>query len=290
MDSKAIYDQVNARYGSAARSRTGQYENKAAMAFGYTEEELAAIPDGSNLGLSCGNPFPLAKLKEGECVIDLGSGAGFDVFTAARRVGLTGKAIGVDMNENMIAKAKANARKAETTNTHFVEAVITAVPLPDETADCIISNCVINLVPASEKQMAFNEMFRLLKPGGRLAISDILAKQEFTQEIRDNIALYVGCIAGAGLVSDYESFLATAGFHDVTMIERKVDLNVYLSSGDNPNGCCEGADADADIDTLPACGGESATASGTSASRPDIIDLNDWAGSFQIYAIKPLFH
>jgi ubiquinone/menaquinone biosynthesis C-methylase UbiE len=153
--------------------------------------------------------------QQGECVIDFGSGAGFDVFTAARRVGPTGKAIGVDMNKNMIAKAQANASRVTETasNTEFVEAAITAVPLPDNTADCIISNCVINLVPASEKQQAFNEMFRLLKPGGRLAISDILAKRELTEEMRRNMALYVGCIAGAGLASDYRTFLTTAGFH-----------------------------------------------------------------------------
>ncbi|KAM0297327.1 hypothetical protein ACHAPM_009860 [Fusarium culmorum] len=212
MDSQEIYEQVHKRYGSVTKSATGKYEQTVAKAFGYTEEELTGIPEGANLGLSCGNPTALAKLREGETVIDLGSGAGFDVLTAAKKVGLAGKAIGVDMNKNMIDKANANKAVMNISNVEFVEGTITYVPLDDATADCIISNCVVNLVPASEKQLVFNEMFRLLKPGGRVAVSDILARKEFTNEIRNNIALYVGCIAGASPVGDYETFLKNAGF------------------------------------------------------------------------------
>lgn len=201
MESKEIYDQVNKRYGSIDKSSTGQYEQTVAKAFGYTEEELAAIPEGANLGLSCGNPLALAKLRNGETVIDFGSGAGFDVFAAAKMVGPSGKALGVDMNENMIKKANANKAKSNTKNLEFIEGAITAVPLPDSIADCIISNCVINLVPVSEKQLAFNEMYRLLKPGGRVAVSDILARKELTEDMKKNIALYVGCISGASQVS-----------------------------------------------------------------------------------------
>ncbi|KAM0351681.1 hypothetical protein ACHAPU_002691 [Fusarium lateritium] len=229
MEPKEIYDQVNKRYGSIAKSSTGQYEQTVAKAFGYTEEELAGAPEGANLGLSCGNPIALARLREvcmsipapcrfadsqkAETVIDLGSGAGFDVFTAAKRVGPKGKAVGVDMNKNMIDKANANKAHTNALNVQFIESVITSIPLPDNTADCIISNCVINLIPAEDKQLAFNEMFRLLKPGGRVAISDILARKEFTEDIKKNIALYVGCVAGASHVSEYDAFLKNAGFN-----------------------------------------------------------------------------
>ncbi|KAM0226706.1 hypothetical protein ACHAPO_012141, partial [Fusarium lateritium] len=212
MDAKEIYEQVHKRYGSVTKSSTGKYEQTVAKAFGYTEEELAGIPEGANLGLSCGNPTALAKLREGETVIDLGSGAGFDVLTAAKKVGPEGKAIGVDMNKNMIDKANANKASMNVSNVEFVEGTITSVPLGNATADCIISNCVINLVPASQKQIVFNEMFRLLKPGGRVAVSDILARKESTDQIRNNIALYVGCISGASPVDDYEAFLKNAGF------------------------------------------------------------------------------
>ncbi|PVH67430.1 NAD(P)-binding protein [Cadophora sp. DSE1049] len=212
MESKEIYDQVNKRYGSIDKSSTGRYEQTVAKAFGYTEEELAGIPEDANLGLSCGNPHALAKLREAETVIDLGSGAGFDVFTAAKRVGPSGKTIGVDMNKNMIEKANVNKAKTNAENVEFIEGAITSIPLPDNTADCIISNCVINLVPAAEKQLAFNEMYRLLKPGGRVAISDILARKELTKDMKKNIALYVGCISGASQVSEYEAYLKKAGF------------------------------------------------------------------------------
>ncbi|KAM0276733.1 hypothetical protein ACHAQH_006444 [Verticillium albo-atrum] len=233
MEPNEITDQVNKRYGSIVKSRTGHYEQTVAKAFGYTEEELADIPDGANLGLSCGNPFTLAGLREGESVIDLGSGAGFDVFTAAKRVGCAGKAIGVDMNKNMIDKANANKAEISASNVQFIESAITSIPLPNNTADCIISNCVINLVPASEKQLVFNEMFRLLKPGGRVAVSDILARKEFTEAIKKNIALYVGCVAGASRVSEYDAFLKNAGFCDVLIVDSQNDLNVYFATAED---------------------------------------------------------
>lgn len=174
----------------------------------------------------------LANDEKGETVVDLGSGAGFDVFAAANKVGPTGRAIGVDMNkvrkfhsasrvklmsntaqQNMIDKANANKARVHASNVQFIESAITSITLPDKVADCIISNCVINLVPTEDKQLAFSEMFRLLKPGGRLAVSDILARKDFTDEIKNNIALYVGCIAGASKVSEYDKFLRNAGFH-----------------------------------------------------------------------------
>ncbi|RSL69318.1 hypothetical protein CEP53_002270 [Fusarium sp. AF-6] len=197
----------------------------------------------------------------GETVVDLGSGAGFDVFTAAKRVGPTGKAIGVDMNKNMVDKANANKAYTNASNVQFIESAITSIPLPDNTVDCIISNCVINLVPAVEKQLVFNEMFRLLNPGGRVAISDILARKEFTEEMKKSIALYVGCIAGASQVSDYEAFLKNAGFADVLIVDSKNDLNVYFTAAEAKTSC--------------------------SAVQLGITDFNEWAGSFQVYAVKP---
>ncbi|CAF3518618.1 unnamed protein product [Fusarium graminearum] len=294
MDSKEIYEQVHKRYGSVTKSTTGKYEQTVAKAFGYTEEELAGIPEDANLGLSCGNPTALAKLREGETVIDLGSGAGFDVLTAAKKVGPAGKAIGVDMNKNMIDKANANKAAMKISNAGFIQGVITSVPLSDDAADCIISNCVINLVPASEKQLVFNEMFRILTPGGRVAISDILARKEFTDEIRNNIALYVGCIAGASLVGDYETFLKNAGFQDILIVDTKSDLNVYFTAQENEASCC------GNEQTNSACGAGLSTCAPQNSSteladgqdilgnRLGIADFNEWAGSFQVYAVKPM--
>ncbi|KAK5011726.1 hypothetical protein LTR28_006680 [Elasticomyces elasticus] len=178
MDSKYIYQKVNKRYGSAAQGISAEYSRKVAEAFGYTADELASIPQGANLGLSYGNPLALAKLKEpkGETVIVLGSGAGFDVFLAAKKVGPNGKAIGV-------------------------------------VADCIVSNCVINLVQKEEKDLVFKEMFRLLKPDGRVAISDILIKKDLPEGMQENIALYVGFVAGASKMEEHETYLQAAGFN-----------------------------------------------------------------------------
>ncbi|KAG9249685.1 S-adenosyl-L-methionine-dependent methyltransferase [Emericellopsis atlantica] len=299
MESKEIYDQVNKRYGSVTQSTTGKYEQTIAEAFGYRAEELATIPQDANLGLSCGNPLALAKLTEGETVIDFGSGAGFDVFPAAKRVGPTGKAIGIDMNKNMIDRANANAAKMGSTNAQFIESVITSVPLPDTTADCIISNCVINLVPVGEKQQAFNEMFRLLKPGGRVAISDILARKKFTTEIENNVALYVGCVAGASQAVEYEKFLKNASFSDVLIVDTKSDLNVYVTAlegeasccGPSPKvnikSCCE-PESDSSAEACQKQATSMPTDAETLVTQLGIKDLNEWAGSFQVYAIKPL--
>ncbi|KAI8685343.1 Methyltranfer-dom domain-containing protein [Fusarium keratoplasticum] len=307
MESQEIYNQVNRRYGSIAESRSGHYEQTVAKAFGYTEQELAAIPEGANLGLSCGNPTAIARLREGETVIDLGSGAGLDVFTAAKRVGHTGRAIGVDMNKSMIDKANANKSRVDVSNVEFIESPITSIPAPDNTADCIISNCVINLVPVEDKQLAFNEMFRLLKPGGRVAISDILARKELTDEMKKDMALYVGCIAGASQVSEYDVFLTCAGFEDILIVDSNCDLNVYWSAADGEPPCC-GADASRGQDETPSCcsqevehgsytnqepchqnqTGSIADEASRLANQLGITDFNEWAGSFQVYAVKPV--
>jgi arsenite methyltransferase len=154
----------------------------------------------------------LTLYLKGETVIDLGSGAGFDVFQAARKVGPTGLSIGVDMSQDMLSRAEKNASKASITNVKFVLSPITKIPLESESANCIISNCVINLLQQDEKPVCFGEVYRLLKPGGRLAVSDILAKKAFTEELKRDMGLYVGCISGASLVSEYEGWLKEAGF------------------------------------------------------------------------------
>ncbi|CAG8978338.1 hypothetical protein HYALB_00005924 [Hymenoscyphus albidus] len=294
MDTKEIYNEVNKRYGSINQSTNGQYEQTVAKAFGYTSEELASVPEGANLGLSCGNPLALAKLKDGETIIDLGSGAGFDVFAAAKKVGVSGKAIGVDMNKNMIDKAKAIKSKGNFENVEFLEGAITCIPLPDNTADCIISNCVINLVPGMEKQLVFNEMYRVLKSGGRVAVSDILARKELTEDLKKNMSLYVGCISGASQVNQYEEYLQKAGFNDLLIVDSKNDLNVYHTAVSDDSSCC-GPVAPAGCGQSKAgCGQVSLPQENTLGSESkklvaslENLDFNEWAASFQIYAIKP---
>ena len=228
MDATTIYQVVKKHYSSAARTTSASYANSVARAFGYTDEELAVIPEGANLGMSCGNPIALGSISTGETVIDLGSGAGFDAFLAAPMVGPSGKVIGVDMNEvfctdqrrtpvsdsgqDMLAKARENKNKTGASNVDFIKSKITEIALPDAIADCVISNCVINLVPETEKYRVFNEIARLLKPGGRVAISDILARKAFPETYKKDIALLCGCISGASLKRDYERYLAQAGF------------------------------------------------------------------------------
>ncbi|KAH8685476.1 S-adenosyl-L-methionine-dependent methyltransferase [Tricladium varicosporioides] len=193
-------------------SRNTEHIKQVAESFGYSAEDLAAVPEGANLGVSCGNPLAIAGLRSGETVVDLGCGAGFDVFQAARKVGPSGKSIGIDLSDAMLAKARGNAEKAGIMNTEFILAPITALPLSSNTVDCVISNCVINLLPPSQKPVCFAEVFRILKPGGRLSVSDILAKKEFGEEMRQDLALYVGCVSGASLVEEYESWLKSVGF------------------------------------------------------------------------------
>lgn len=180
---------------------------------GYSAEEIAAAPTGSNMGLGCGNPQTIASLKPGEIVLDLGSGAGFDCFLAARAVGEKGRVIGVDMTPEMIFKARQNAAEAGFANIEFRLGEIEHLPAPDDSVDVVISNCVINLSP--EKQKVFDEVFRVLRPGGRLAMSDIVALKELPEEIRHDIALYAGCVAGASLITEVEEMLRKAGFIEI---------------------------------------------------------------------------
>jgi SAM-dependent methyltransferase len=183
---------------------------------GYSNEELAAIPDGANLGLGCGNPVALASLRPGETVLDLGSGAGIDCFLAARKVGAEGKVIGVDMTPEMLEKARKNAASAGVANVEFRLGEIEHLPVADNSVDAIISNCVINLSP--DKPQVFCEAFRALKPGGRLIVSDIVLDSPLPKALLDSVAAYVSCISGASLKTDYLAMMSAAGFSDVAVV------------------------------------------------------------------------
>jgi len=187
---------------------------------GYTEHDLAAAPEGANLGLGCGNPVARASLQEGAVVLDLGSGGGFDCFLAAQHVGASGRVIGVDMTPEMIAKARENAQKSNYNNVEFRLGEIEHLPVADNSVDITISNCVINLVP--DKRSAFAEIFRVLKPGGRLMISDIVLLQELPDVVKNSAAAYVGCISGALMKDDYFKTIREVGFEDVQIVEETV--------------------------------------------------------------------
>ncbi len=201
---------------------SGDNASMLAQAIGYAEDDLSVVPEGSNMGLSCGNPTALAELSEGEVVVDLGSGGGFDVFIAARRVGARGRAVGVDMTAQMLSKARRNAEayreRTGLNNVEFRLGEIEALPLPDNFADVVISNCVINLSP--EKSRVWKEIARVLKPGGRVAVSDLALVNPLPESIQSMVEALVGCIAGAELISETERVMREAGLSDIA-IHRK---------------------------------------------------------------------
>jgi len=183
---------------------------------GYSEEELKTVPEGANLGLGCGNPIALASLKEGDVVLDLGSGAGFDCFLAASQVGRTGRVIGVDMTAEMLDRARENARKGNYDNVEFRLGEIENLPVADHQVDAIISNCVINLSP--NKKRVFQEAFRVLRPGGKLMVSDIVLLKELPAEVKDSVAAYIGCVAGAVTKKEYLEAVQAAGFEETNVL------------------------------------------------------------------------
>jgi arsenite methyltransferase len=202
-----ILDSVRSKYGAVAESTLSNDHagvKAVAEAFGYSAEELTSIPAEANMGLSCGNPTATAHLRPGEVVVDLGSGGGLDVFLASRMVGPKDRAIGIDMTPAMIERAQTNAKAAGYENVEFLLSTIDQIPLPDTSVDCVISNCVLNLAP--DKPAVFREIARVLKPGGRVAVSDIALKHELPEAIAKSMAAYIGCIAGAILIDDYREW------------------------------------------------------------------------------------
>lgn len=292
-----IVEAVKSRYGSVAVSglSTAHEGVKAvAEAFGYSPEELASIPAEANMGLSCGNPTATARLREGEVVVDLGSGGGLDVFLAAAKVGPAGRAIGIDMTPEMIELARRNAAKLEggAAKVEFHQAMIDDLPLEDGTVDCVISNCVINLAP--DKQKVFREIARVLKPGGRLAVSDIALKRELPEEVGRDIMAYVGCIAGAIPIEEYRQGLIDAGFSEVMIVDSGADLNAYAKV-ENQAGCCSPPAKDVTGSrSLPiASAGSCCSPAEESDLHSDLRDLltrynvNDYAASVKVFAVKP---
>lgn len=216
-DSKSSCCSPKSNAASCCNTNSAASAREASKNIGYSDEEMDSVPEGANLGLGCGNPLALASLKEGETVLDLGSGAGFDCFLAAHRVGKTGRVIGVDMTPEMLEKARENARKDNYTNVEFRMGEIENLPVADNYVDVIISNCVINL--SVNKERVFQEAYRVLKPGGRLMVSDIVLEKELPEVVRQSVSAYIGCVSGAMLEADYLGAIEKAGFKDVRVVD-----------------------------------------------------------------------
>ena len=281
-----LVDSVKAKYGAVAESSlTNEHAGVQAVAeaFGYSAEELSSIPSGANMGLSCGNPTATAHLRPGEVVVDLGSGGGLDVFLASKKVGPKGRAIGIDMTPEMLERARANAAAGGYINVEFHQAMIDDIPLPDASVDCVISNCVLNLAP--DKPAVFREIFRILKPGGRLAVSDIALKAELPEAIAKSLAAYVGCVAGAIRMETYRAELLKAGFEHVEIIDSKADLNAYTKV-EGQGGCCSPSMADQESTGSGCCATSSESVHEGLSSLLANYDVNTAAASVKVYAIK----
>jgi arsenite methyltransferase len=230
--------QVRTAYAKVARGQDGcavgccGTQGSGSLTLGYTQDDLASVPEGADLGLGCGNPQAIAALRPGETVLDLGSGGGFDCFLAAKRVGRNGQVIGVDMTPEMVAKARANAQRVNATNVDFRLGEIEHLPVLDASVDAILSNCVINLSP--DKGAVFKEAFRVLKPGGRLAISDVIATASMPAEVAKDVEAYTGCVAGAASEESLRTMLEEAGFE-------QIEIRVRAGSADFLDQCMPGA-------------------------------------------------
>jgi arsenite methyltransferase len=291
-----ILESVKSKYAAVAESSLSSDHagvKAVAEAFGYTPEELTSIPAEANMGLSCGNPTATAHLRPGEVVVDLGSGGGLDVFLSSKQVGPTGRAIGIDMTPAMLERARANAIAGGYTNVEFHLSTIDKIPLPDASVDCVISNCVLNLAP--DKPAVFREIVRVLKPGGRLAVSDIALKHELPEAIAKSVAAYVGCIAGAIRIEDYRTGLLAAGFEHVEIVDSGRDLNAYAKI-ENQSACCSPAmDGTAASNPLQVvetscCSPAPATDSTLHDDLKTLLadyDVNAAAASVKVYALKP---
>ena len=291
--SHVIEQAVKSKYGAVATSGLSTEHSgvrAVAEAFGYSPEELASIPSEANMGLSCGNPTATANLRPGEVVVDLGCGGGLDVFLAASKVGPSGKAIGIDMTDEMLELARRNAAKGNNgqgfSNVEFHKATIDKLPLLDASVDCVISNCVINLAP--DKPAVFREIARVLKPGGRLAVSDIALKKPLPAEIGQDLMAYVGCIAGAVLTEDYRRQLTEAGFAAVGIIDTGADLNAYAKV-ENQSGCCSPPASSLPVAEAGCCSTKPAD-DGLHRRLLELLrryDVNDYAASVRVFAVKP---
>jgi arsenite methyltransferase len=272
MDSE-IKKNVREAYGKVAREKSSccdpskplgsnssscccnnESDDSASKVVGYTDAELSTLPQGADLGLGCGNPVALASLKEGETVLDLGSGPGMDCFLAAARVGKKGKVIGVDMTPDMLDRARENAAKGDYSNVEFRLGEIENLPVADNTVDVVISNCVINLCP--DKNRVFSEIYRVLKPGGRLMVSDIVTEKELPESIKNSKEAYCSCIGGAALKSDYLKIIQAAKFQDIKIVSESVS---YLQPSDfqteekcdtGKDCCCNKSEAEATVISL----------------------------------------
>ena len=301
-----LKDAVKGKYGAVADSALSNDHagvRAVAQAFGYTADQLAAIPKDANMGLSCGNPTAMASLRAGETVVDLGCGGGLDVFLAAQKVGPTGKAIGIDMTPAMISRARKNAGEGGFKNVEFHLATIDKIPLPDASVDVVISNCVINLAP--DKPAVFREIARILKPGGRLAASDIALKKPLPSELAQDVMAYVGCIAGAVEIALYEKHLREAGFAHVQVVDSGADLSAYAKV-ENQAACCSPAmETAVEKPASSCCGGAvkatkkpkaacccsgEAPAADLHERMKDLLtryNVNDYAASVKVFAVKP---
>ncbi len=254
MKEKDIHKQVRSAYGQVARQdgcgcgtgccSTGRTVESVSIGLGYSEQDLEQAPEGANMGLGCGNPVALASLQEGDVVLDLGSGGGFDCFLAAERVGPTGRVIGVDMTPEMLDKARENAKKGGRKNVEFRLGEIEHLPVADDSVDVILSNCVINLSP--DKQQVFAEAFRALRPGGRLMVSDIVLAAPLPASIRDSGLLYSSCVSGALAKAEYLGYIADAGFTEITVQGETVFPLEHIVSEPALAGILEGVSLDED--------------------------------------------
>ena len=281
MTERFLIDQVREQYADVARGALSNDSNAVrsiASAFGYSEDQLKQLPSEANMGLSCGNPLALAGIQEGEVVVDLGCGGGMDVFLAARKVGATGRVLGIDMTAEMLERARAGQRKLGLANVEFYQTTIDRLPLPENSVDCVISNCVINLVP--DKLAVFREIERVLKPGGRVAISDIGLRQPLPSDVMQSVEAYVGCISGAILIEDYRGLLEQAGFVCVVVTDTGADLNSY--SMVNDAGCCSSDSSSSDSSSS-----DEKTLHAQLASVLKSFDANAYAASLQVHALKP---
>ncbi|KAG2337698.1 S-adenosyl-L-methionine-dependent methyltransferase [Suillus weaverae] len=276
---KGVVSAVCDAYNSIAREGAhAAYAEAVAEAFGYTTEQLRSIPAESHMGLGCGNPVAVASVKEGETVLDLGSGAGIDVLLAAQKVGPKGQAIGLDMSTDMVNRARKNAFKQgyRPPQVVFIQTKLTeSLPVATASVDCIVSNCVINLLPDAGKAALLKECYRILKPGGRLVVDDIIAKKLLPDTIRSDLSAYIGCISGALQLEQYRSLLKHAGFTDALFVDTGGDLEIYKFAEPTRGGA-------------PSSSPSTKCCAATTSPLPQttIGNLNEWAASYQIYAKK----